>query len=108
MDLAGHHQQDGAQRRLVQGGKDDARDDQRDLDCPDPVQRHCHVETLEYCRAEFQSQDSGVKQYTPSDFEQGRVRIPVDDHVPYAPRLSKIHQQSDNDHQVAEESGQDG
>ncbi len=92
----------------MQRREDNTGNDQRDLDGPDQAQRCLHVKTFKDIGAELQGQDGGVEQHAPTDLEEGRMRVPVDDDVPDAPGLPQVYHQSEDDHQVAQEGGQDG
>jgi hypothetical protein len=96
-----------SERRLVQRRQQDAGDHQRRAHRQDDAAQPLEPQPLEDHRGELDRQHGGVKHDAPGDLEHDRPRVPEDQGVPDAPRLSEVEHQPDDHQDVAEEAGQD-
>ena len=107
VQLRGHDEVERAERGLVQGREQHARDHQRRDDAVDDSHWRVKAEAFKYHRSEFDGEDGGVKHHAPGDLEHDRMRIPVDDGVPDAPGLAQVEHEGRDHEDVAQESRQD-
>src|ERR1700687_1218655 len=106
MQLAWHDQIERSERTLVQGGEQDAQDDQHGIDFLNPLDWSLQVEALQHIGKEFEEEHSGVGHYADPDLEHDRVRVHVDELMPDVPGAAKIEQQPNDEKYIAQERRQ--
>src|SRR5579864_6248994 len=90
MKFARHDQVKRSERTLVQRGKQNSEHNQDWIDFMDPLDWRFQIESLEDVGKEFKEEHGRIGHDTKTNLEHDRVRIHVDQLVPYKPRPPEI------------------
>ena len=107
VEAVGCNEEQGSQRRLVQGGEHDSRDDQKNgnplQSCKKgPKEGPLKELVLKDDREEFQGEDREIKHHAHGHFEQCRVVLPVEDGMPDPPWQSQVVEKTHRHGQIAQ------
>jgi hypothetical protein len=109
MQLGRRHQEEAAERRLVQGREHDTEHGEADRHADGPHAGLRPAQPLEHRREEFQEEDGEIENHAPGDFEHhGRPAERVDDGHRQVPGAAEVRRQAQHGEEVAEEAGQQG
>lgn len=98
-----------AEGRLMQGGKHHTEDHKGHDELVNEMRDMMQLwEFFQHHRRELDGKHGEVTHHADADLEQDTGVIPVDHHVPDAQGLTEVNEQSDGNHDVAEEGGENG
>src|ERR1051326_8385217 len=103
VDLARHDQIQRSERTLMQRGEQDSQNDQYWVGLLNPPDWSVQIKTLKHARKKFEEEDGGVGHHTHPDLKHDRVRVHINELMPYVPGPPEGEQQSNDEQQIAKE-----